>query len=265
MHAVATLHRGDCAADRQRAACRHASCPTRLPRASRARARVPDTDWHVESCTRSRATRASTLMPATHSRYVVDLNRDPSGAALYRAPTTPSCVPRARSPTTPIYARDGRTPDGHRGRRARRDFFHPYHEALAAEIERVRERHGYAILLDGHSIRAEVPRFFAGRLPDLNLGTADGASCARRCRRSAAAIVGGDAAVHARRQRPLQGRLDHAPLRPAGARRARAAARDGAGALHGRGAAVAWDAARAAPLAALLERLVVALAEWRPR
>ena len=37
--------------------------------------------------------------------------------------------------------------------------------------------HGYAVLVDGHSIAAEVPRFFSGRLPDLKLGTSDGASC----------------------------------------------------------------------------------------
>ncbi|MEG3000386.1 MAG: N-formylglutamate amidohydrolase, partial [Comamonas sp.] len=31
---------------------------------------------------------------------------------------------------------------------------------------------------DAHSIRSVLPRFFEGKLPDLNLGTADGASCA---------------------------------------------------------------------------------------
>ena len=97
--------------------------------------------------------------------------------AVRRAPTTPSCARRARSPTSRCTRR-------RRRRRTKSDaarvatFFHPYHHALAAEIERVRARHGYAMLLDGHSIRGEVPRFFAGRLPDLNLGTADGASCA---------------------------------------------------------------------------------------
>ncbi|HSR71633.1 MAG TPA: N-formylglutamate amidohydrolase, partial [Kiloniellales bacterium] len=42
----------------------------------------------------------------------------------------------------------------------------------------LRARHGLALLWDAHSIRSRVPRFFEGRLPDLNLGTADGASAA---------------------------------------------------------------------------------------
>ena len=33
------------------------------------------------------------------------------------------------------------------------------------------------VLWEGHSIRGEVPFLFDGRLPDLNLGTAGGASC----------------------------------------------------------------------------------------
>src|SRR5690606_7843382 len=34
-----------------------------------------------------------------------------------------------------------------------------------------------AVLWEGHSIRGELPFLFEGRLPDLNLGTAAGASC----------------------------------------------------------------------------------------
>src|SRR4030095_10397391 len=42
---------------------------------------------------------------------------------------------------------------------------------------KLKERHGYALLWDAHSIFSEVPRFFSGRLTELNLGTADGRSC----------------------------------------------------------------------------------------
>ncbi len=34
------------------------------------------------------------------------------------------------------------------------------------------------MLWDAHSICSELPRFFEGKLPDLNLGTADGRACA---------------------------------------------------------------------------------------
>ena len=64
---------------------------------------------------------------------------------------------------------------------ARRAAFHaPYHAALAAEIARVRAAHGVAILWDCHSIRSYIPFLFAGRLPDFNIGTADGTSCDAR-------------------------------------------------------------------------------------
>ncbi|MCC5983894.1 MAG: N-formylglutamate amidohydrolase, partial [Rhodobacteraceae bacterium] len=61
---------------------------------------------------------------------------------------------------------------------ARRDAFHrPYHAAIAAELDRIRARHGVAILYDCHSIRAHIPFLFEGRLPDFNIGTAQGTSC----------------------------------------------------------------------------------------
>jgi N-formylglutamate deformylase len=37
--------------------------------------------------------------------------------------------------------------------------------------------HGAVVLWEAHSIASRVPRFFDGKLPDLNFGTADGASC----------------------------------------------------------------------------------------
>ena len=59
-----------------------------------------------------------------------------------------------------------------------RTYWHPYHAALRDELARIRERHGRAVLWEGHSIRGSgLPFLFEGRLPDLNLGTAAGASC----------------------------------------------------------------------------------------
>jgi N-formylglutamate amidohydrolase len=39
-------------------------------------------------------------------------------------------------------------------------------------------KHGYALLWDAHSIPSVVPRLFDGELPELNVGTDDGRSCA---------------------------------------------------------------------------------------
>jgi N-formylglutamate amidohydrolase len=57
-------------------------------------------------------------------------------------------------------------------------YWRPYHERLASELQALRARHGIALLFEAHTIRSRVPRLFDGRLPDINLGTADGKSCA---------------------------------------------------------------------------------------
>src|SRR5512141_2348351 len=138
---------------------------------------VPDTDWHVEKLFAFARAAGATLVIATHSRYVVDLNRDPTGAVLYPGADNTELCPTRTFADEAIYV-DGSAPDAAEVASRRAAYFDPYHVVLAAEVERVRARHGHVVLLDGHSIRSEVPRFFAGRLPDLNLGTADGASCA---------------------------------------------------------------------------------------
>ena len=57
-------------------------------------------------------------------------------------------------------------------------YWKPYHDQLRAELERLLALHGRVVLWDAHSIASVVPRFFEGKLPDLNFGTADGKSCA---------------------------------------------------------------------------------------
>ena len=158
----------------------------RLTPAARA---LPDTDWHVEKLFAFAQGAGATVMAATHSRYLVDLNRDPSGAALYAGADNTELCPTRTFADEPIYA-EGDEPgvDEIVERRAR--CFDPYHAQLAAEVERVIAQHGFALLLDGHSIRSTVPRFFDGRLPDLNLGTADGASCAIAVQRIAHGFIG---------------------------------------------------------------------------
>jgi N-formylglutamate deformylase len=74
--------------------------------------------------------------------------------------------------------RDGQAPDATEVDARSEAYWRPYHDALAAELQRLRAVHGHAVLWDGHSIRSELPWLFDGRLPDLNLGTAAGTSCA---------------------------------------------------------------------------------------
>jgi N-formylglutamate amidohydrolase len=224
---------------------------------------VPDTDWHVEKLYAFAADTGATLMAATHSRYVIDLNRDPQGVALYAGADNTELCPTRTFANRPVY-REGETPGKAEIAARSLAFFHPYQERLAAEIARVRARHGYAVLLDGHSIPARVPRFFEGRLPDLNLGTAEGASCDPSLQALASQVLAGASGFSA----VVNGRFKGGWItrrhgRPA--ERVHALQLELAEACYMDEAPPwKWDVAKAAPLQAVLERLVVALGEWRP-
>jgi N-formylglutamate deformylase len=146
------------------------------PRMVEGARRAPDTDWHVARLYAfARELGASILVPR-HSRYVVDLNRPPDDASLYPGQNTTGLCPVVQFSGEPVYL-EGEAP-GPAEIAARVDrYWRPYHDALRGELARIHAVHGRAVLWEGHSIRGEVPFLFEGRLPDLNLGTAGGASC----------------------------------------------------------------------------------------
>ncbi|QXW18472.1 N-formylglutamate deformylase [Comamonas aquatica] len=138
---------------------------------------VPDTDWHLPRLYEGAQSLGASVLVATYSRYVVDLNRPPSGESLYPGQSVTGLCPVDSFADTPLY-RDGRTAvEPGEVERRRTAYWQPYHAQLRAELERLLALHGKVVLWDAHSIRSVLPRFFAGKLPDLNLGTADGASC----------------------------------------------------------------------------------------
>ena len=136
---------------------------------------VPDTDWHVERLYDMAAGLGATVLTATHSRYVVDLNRPPDNKPLYPGASNTELCPLTMFDFSPIYL-PGQEPDDAEVAARIEAYWRPYHDCLAAELERLAARHGRVVLWEGHSIRSQVPRFFKGRLPDFNLGTASGES-----------------------------------------------------------------------------------------
>jgi N-formylglutamate deformylase len=136
---------------------------------------LADTDWHLPLVYDFVTALGGSLLVATQSRYVVDLNRPPDGASLYPGMTTTGLVPFETFYGEPVY-RDAPPDDGEIAER-RRQWWQPYHDALGSELARLRARHSRVVLWDAHSIASVLPRFFEGRLPDLNFGTADGRSC----------------------------------------------------------------------------------------
>ena len=235
--------------------------PEIAARLTPAAATVPDTDWHVDRLYAFARAAGATLMTATHSRIVVDLNRDPSGAALYPGADNTELCPTRTFADEPIY-RDAAPGDAEIAARRSR-YFDPYHAALEREIERVRARHGHAVLLDGHSIRAELPRFFAGRLPDLNLGTAGGASCAAPLQAAAAGVLAASGFTLAVNGRFKGGHVTRRYGQPE--RAVHALQLEMAQCIYmDEAPPYRWDPCRAAALGGVLARLVDALLSWRP-
>lgn len=135
---------------------------------------LADTDWHVDRLVDFVPEMGASLLCARYSRYVIDLNRGADDEPLYAGPTT-GLVPTETFTGEPLYP--GKMPDDAEISERIERFWRPYHNKLAHTLSEIRDRHGFAVLLDAHSIRSHVPRFFEGRLPDLNLGTYDGRSC----------------------------------------------------------------------------------------
>lgn len=138
---------------------------------------LADTDWRIHRLYDGLLEGATTVRTLVH-RYVIDVNRDPEGHSLYPGQNTTSLCPLTDFDGRPIY-RDGMDPDAAEIDRRRADYHAPYHVALTAELNRVRAAHGFAILFDCHSIRSEIPFLFDGTLPDFNIGTNDGETCAQ--------------------------------------------------------------------------------------
>jgi N-formylglutamate deformylase len=136
---------------------------------------VEDTDWHLDRLYAFARELGGSVLQPTVSRYVVDLNRPPDDTPMYPGASNTELCPSRFFTGDPLYREDFTlSPEQKAQRRA--TWWMPYHQALQEEIARLKAAHGFVLLWDAHSIRAEIPWLFEGRLPDLNIGTADGRS-----------------------------------------------------------------------------------------
>lgn len=149
---------------------------------------VPDTDWFVHHLYAFARDLGASMLVANWSRYVVDLNRPPNGAALYPGRRESALCPTETFRGEPIYHNSQEPTDGEIEERRVR-YWQPYHDQLAAELSRLKSRHGAATLWDAHSIRGTLPLLFEGQLPDLNFGTNDGKSCRKEVSDSLVALA----------------------------------------------------------------------------
>jgi formiminoglutamase len=136
-----------------------------------------DSDWWIEELYDFAFDLGVSAVRTSVSRTVIDCNRDPSGASLYPGQATTDLCPTMTFDGELLY-RTGAEPEAPEIAARRGEYFEPYHQAVAAEIVRLRGLHPRIVVYDCHSIRSAVPRLFTGTLPHFNIGTFAGASCA---------------------------------------------------------------------------------------
>jgi N-formylglutamate amidohydrolase len=157
-----------------------------------------DADLYVDELFGDAPAHGATLISATHSRLVLDLNRGPRDFdALAAEGGQPQALPRGlvwrlSTDGDPVIASKLSAAEVSRRVTA---LYRPYHDALTAELERKRERFGFAVLLCAHSMPSTGRR---GHV-DVGSGRADVVPGSRG-RTSAATVVIDTVADVARRR-----------------------------------------------------------------
>ena len=151
---------------------------------------VEDTDWHLTQLYDFVPSLGASLIVPHFSRYVIDLNRPAESTPMYPGANNTELCPLHFFTGDDLYLPDS-APDEAEIAWRLEVYWHPYHRALSGELERLRNEHGYALLFDGHSIKSHLPWLFDGKLPDVNLGTGSGKSCATALRSALAKLLEG--------------------------------------------------------------------------
>jgi len=221
-----------------------------------------DTDWDVDLLYGFAAEMDASVLRAHWSRYVVDLNRDPDGASLYPGARTTGLCPTETFVGEALYV-DGQAPDDAEIVARRAAFWEPYHAELHAQLERIRARHGYALLLDAHSIWGVLPLLFDGELPDVNLGTNSGASCDAALVAGVEDVLAASPFSHVTNGRFKGGYITRHHGNPAAGVHALQIELNQKNYLAD-GSRTKYDASKAAPLIDVLHHVMVSLTNHRP-
>jgi len=139
--------------------------------------KVGETDFNVHRLFDFAPSIGASTQFALYNRYVIDLNRDPAGQSFYPGQFETNLCPLSDFDGHRLYP-SAEEPDEAEITRRRQIFFEPYHTALRQKLKALRDKHGYALLIDAHSVRPAIPNLFKGRLPDINIGTHDQRACA---------------------------------------------------------------------------------------
>jgi formiminoglutamase len=161
------------------------------------RAALDDTDHFVDRLYDFAFDMGISLIRSDMSRLVIDLNRDPEGVSLYPGRSTTGLVPTTDFKGLILY-HEGKEPDNLEIRQRLIDYYHPYHEAIRQEINRLRIKFGRVILYDAHSVRSVLPWLFEGGLPLFNIGTNAGSTCSPALTEAVIKVCGPDSVINGR-------------------------------------------------------------------
>ena len=224
---------------------------------------VEDTDWFLDRLYAFAAELGATLIVPRHSRYLIDLNRDSDNRPMYPGQNNTELCPTRHFTGEAIY-RDGQAPDEAEVRRRVAVYWQPYHDAMSAELARIKAQYGHAVLFDAHSIKSELPWLFDGTLPHMNIGTVQGASCDAALGRAVAHVFEAQADYsHVVNGRFKGGHITRHFGQPA--HRIHAVQLEMCWrAYMDETPPYVWHEARAAAVTPLLRQLVLTLRDWRP-
>jgi len=136
-----------------------------------------DTDWFVNQLYDFAPAMGITMITASISRWVIDLNREINAKPLYGD----GRIITGLCPTTnflgePLYLDERpEVADVEKERRINL-FYKPYHHQINDLLAQLLQKHNRVLLWDCHSIRQCVPTIRKEKFPDLILGDADGTS-----------------------------------------------------------------------------------------
>ncbi len=132
-----------------------------------------DTDWFVHHLYDFLVRFGVTIIHARYSRYVIDLNRDPSGKQLYSdGRTETSIIPTHTFSGKPLYR--SAAPDPAEYERRLMTYFVPYYQKVEALLKDFRRESRQVMVWDAHSIARSVPSIHPEPFSDLILGSQDG-------------------------------------------------------------------------------------------
>lgn len=134
----------------------------------------PMCDWHLHELYDFLPDLGVTVVHATVSRMVVDLNRSPQPLSLYPGRVETTVVPQRTFWGDAIWAQP---PDEVETEALLAAWHRPYHDRLAAELSRVQAEHGHVVLLDLHSVASRANRIHGALADEIYLGDRDGSSC----------------------------------------------------------------------------------------